>query len=134
MRSTYTLERIYNVTSNVFVYLFFILSIHLYGLHLDLYFQYLVIYLFFPLRKLVLSHLYHINPLLFMNIYSIISLLIILESNYLNSKNINFFSLNQWNSINAFGDIANTGLCFNRNFHMIKPVYLEMSVIKLEYG
>ena len=42
--------------------------IHLCGLHIDLYFQYLAIYLFFLLRKLVLSHLYHIN-LLFMNIY-----------------------------------------------------------------
>lgn len=69
-----------------------------------------------------------------MNIYSIISLLIILESNYLNSRNINFFSLNQWNYVNAFGDIVSTGLCFNRNFHMIKSVDLEMSVIKFEYG
>ena len=69
-----------------------------------------------------------------MNIYSIISLLIILESNYLNSRNINFFSLNQWNYVHAFGDIVSPGLCFNRNFHMIKSVDLEMSVIKFEYG
>lgn len=47
------------------------------------------------------------------------SLWIILANNHLHSRNIDyctFFSLDQWNYINALGDMTSAGLYFNWKF------------------